>query len=257
MKEMSTKMAQPKAHSSGTAELLLEIGVEELPYQFIAPALSSLTEQAAFSFGYHRLSSGSINAYGTPRRLLLVVERLAIHQAAFTNEAMGPSKSVAFDQAGQPTKAAIGFARGQGVPVESLRVRQTPKGEYLFAVKEDAGRPTKTVLLEILPQIIGELSFPKAMKWNSTGVRFARPVRWLVALYGGATLPIEVAGITAGNRTEGHRVLGSAKGITVRDYASYLKGLERQGVIAGSARASRHMIEEQIASLVQGSRFHV
>ena len=188
------------------AELLLEIGVEELPYQFISPALSSLTAQIESSFGFHRLSSGSINAYGTPRWLVLVVERLAVHQAAFTNEAMGPSKSVAFDQAGQPTKAAIGFARGQGVPVESLRVRQTPRGEYLCAAKEDAGRPNKTVLLEILPQIIGELSFPKAMKWNSTGVKFARPVRWLVALYGGATLPIEFAGITAGNRTESHRV---------------------------------------------------
>ncbi|MEO8338477.1 MAG: glycine--tRNA ligase subunit beta [Nitrospirota bacterium] len=236
------------------AELLLEIGVEELPYQFIAPALSSLIEQAAFFFGFHRLSSGSISVYGTPRRLVLGVERLAVHQAAFTHEAMGPSKSVAFDQSGQPTKAAIGFARGQGVPLESLRVKQTPRGEYLFAVKEDAGHPTKTVLLEILPQIIGELSFPKAMKWNSTGVRFARPIRWLVALYGGATLPIEVAGITAGNKTEGHRVLGSAKGLVVRDAESYLKGLERQGVMADPQRR-RHMIEEQIAALCKKTGF--
>lgn len=237
-----------------TAELMIEIGVEELPYKFIAPALSTLEAQANFSFAFHRLSHGSIKTYGTPRRLLLVVESLAIHQEAFTNEAMGPSKSVAFDQSGQPTKAAIGFARGQGVAVESLRMRQTPKGEYLFAVKDDAGRPTKTVLLEILPQIVGELSFPKAMKWNNTGVRFARPVRWLVALYGGATLPIEFAGITAGNRTEGHRVLGSAKGIVVRDCASYLKKLERQGGIADPQRR-RHMIEEQIAALCKETGF--
>ena len=236
------------------AELLLEIGVEELPYQFIAPALSSLKDQAALFFGFHRLSSGSINAYGTPRRLVLVVEGLAIHQAAFTNEAMGPSKSVAFDQAGQPTKAAIGFARGQGVPVESLQVRQTPRGEYLFAVKEEAGRPTKEVLLEILPEIVGELSFPKAMKWNTTGVRFARPVRWLVVVYGGATLPIEAAGITASNKTLGHRVLGSSKGLAVRDSGSYLKGLERQGVIADPQRR-RRMIEEQIATLCKKAGF--
>ena len=140
------------------------------------------------------------------------------------------------------------------MPVESLRVKQTPKGEYLFAVKEDAGRPTETVLLELLPQIISELSFPKAMKWNNTGVRFARPVRWLVALYGGATLPIEFAGITAGNRTEGHRVLGSAKGITVRDFASYLKGLERQGVIP-DPQQRRRMIEDQIAALCKETGF--
>jgi glycyl-tRNA synthetase beta chain len=252
MKKTSTKMAQSKAHSSGTAELLLEIGVEELPYQFIAPALSSLTEQAAFAFGYHRLSSGSINAYGTPRRLLLVVERLAIHQAAFTNEAMGPSKSVAFDQAGQPTKAAIGFARGQGVPVESLRVRQTPRGEYLFAVKEDAGRPTKTVLLEILPQIVGELSFPKAMKWNEAGVRFARPVRWLVALYGGAVLPIEVAGIKAGNKTYGHRVMGNGKAITVSDHSSYCRLLKRQGVLPDQEER-RVTIREQLEKICKGA----
>jgi glycyl-tRNA synthetase beta chain len=252
MKKMSTKMAQSKAHSSGTAELLLEIGVEELPYQFIAPALSSLTEQAAIAFGYHRLSSGSINAYGTPRRLLLVVERLAIHQAAFTNEAMGPSKSVAFDQAGQPTKAAIGFARGQGVPVESLRVRQTPRGEYLFAVKEDAGRPTKTVLIEILPQIVGELSFPKAMKWNEAGVRFARPVRWLVALYGGAVLPIEIAGIKAGNKTYGHRVMGNGKAITVSDHSSYCRLLKRQGVLPDQEER-RVTIREQLEKICKGA----
>ena len=242
--------------SVAAAELLLEIGVEELPYQFIAPALSSLKDQAAFFFGSHRLSSGSINAYGTPRRLVLVVEGLAIHQAAFTNEAMGPSKSVAFDQSGQPTKAAIGFARGQGVPVESLQMRQTPRGEYLFAVKEDAGRPTKEVLLEILPEIVGKLSFPKAMKWNSTGARFARPVRWLVTLYGGATLPVESVGITAGNKTLGHRVLGSAKGLVVRDAESYLKGLERQGVIA-DPRRRRHMIEEQVATLCKEAGFRL
>ena len=241
-------MAQPKAHSSGTVELLLEIGVEELPYQFIAPALSSLIEETASSFRFHRLSSGPINAYGTPRRLVLVVERLAIHQAASTNEPMGPPKSIAFDQAGQPTEAAIGFARRQGVPVESLQVRQTPRGEYLFAVKEDAGRPTKTVLLEILPQIIGELSFPKAMRWNAAGMRFARPVRWLVALSGGSVLPIEVAGIKAGNKTYGHRVMGNGKAITVSDHSSYCRLLKRQGVLPDQDER-RVTIREQLEKI--------
>lgn len=247
MKKTSTKKAQPKANS-GTAELLLEIGVEELPYQFIAPALASLMEQTAFTFGFHRLSSGPINVYGTPRRLVLVVENLAIHQAVFTNEAMGPSKSVAFDQAGQPTKAAIGFARGQGMPVESLQVRQTPKGEYLFAVKEDAGRPTKTVLLEILPQIVSQLSFPKAMKWNEAGVRFARPVRWMVALFADKLVPVEIAGIQAGDHTYGHRVLGGGKPIMVRDYNTYSRALERAGVVVDPERR-RSLIQEQLLQL--------
>ena len=236
------------------AELLLEIGVEELPYQFIAPALATLKEAAEQLFKDHRLAFQSVRTLGTPRRLTVVVEVLATLQLSMAKEAMGPSKSVAFDPAGQPTRAATGFAAGQGVAVHELQVRQTPKGEYLFAVKQELGRPTKVVLGELLPQLIAKLSFPKAMKWNTTGVRFARPVRWLVVVYGGATLPIEAAGITAGNKTLGHRVLGSSKGLVVRDSGSYLKGLERLGVTPDPQRR-RHMIEEQIATLCKKAGF--
>ena len=236
------------------AELLLEIGVEELPYQFIAPALAVLKDSAEQLFKDQRLVFQSTHTLGTPRRLTLVVEGLATQQTSTVKETMGPSKAVAFDPAGQPTRAATGFATGQGVPVQDLQIRRIPKGEYLFAVKQEHGRPADVVLKELLPQLIAKLSFPKAMKWNSTGVRFARPVRWLVALYGAATLPIEAVGITAGNRTEGHRVLGSTKGIAVRDSESYLKGLERQGVIPDPQRR-RSMIEEQIATLCKKTGF--
>ena len=238
------------------AELLLEIGVEELPYQFIAPALAVLKDSAEQMLKDRRLAFQAARTLGTPRRLTLVVEGLASQQTSMVKEAMGPSKAVAFDPAGQPTKAATGFAAGQGVAVQELQIRRTPKGEYLFAVKQEQGRPANMVLKELLPHLIANLSFPKAMKWNSTGVRFARPVRWLVALYGGATLPIEAAGITAGNRTEGHRVLGSAKGIPVRNYESYLKGLERQGVIPDPERR-RHMIENQIAAICKETGFRL
>jgi len=236
------------------AELLLEIGVEELPYQFITPALAALKDSAEQLLKDHRLAFQSACTLGTPRRLTLVVTGLATQQTSMVKEAMGPSKAVAFDPTGQPTRAATGFAAGQGVSVQELQIRQTPKGEYLFAVKQEQGRPTNVVLKELLPQLISKLSFPKAMKWNSTGVRFARPIRWLVALYGGATLPIEAAGIIAGNRTEGHRVLGNAKGIVVRDSESYLKGLERLGVISDPERR-RRMIEEQIATLCKKTGF--
>jgi glycyl-tRNA synthetase beta chain len=232
--------------------LLLEIGVEELPYQFIAPALASLRHGAMSLLGEARLSSRSMTAHGTPRRLVLVVENLARHQTAVTKEVMGPSKSVGFDPQGQPTKAAIGFAAGQGVPVESLQVRSTPKGEYVFAVKEDAGRPATTVLLELLPQLISRLSFPKAMKWNEAGVRFARPVRWLLALFDGALVPIVAAGLKAGTRTYGHRVIGKGASITVRDYASYRGALERAGVLVEPARR-RKIIEQQLERLCRRS----
>jgi len=251
---VSTAKKGSRHSAVATAELLIEIGVEELPYQFIAPVLDTLKDSAELMLKDHRLAFQSARTMGTPRRLTLVVEGLAIQQTSMVKEAMGPSKAVAFDPAGLPTRAATGFASGQGVAVQELQIRQTPKGEYLFAVKQEQGRPGKVVLKELLPQLIGKLSFPKAMKWNSTGVRFARPIRWLVVLYGGTTLPIEAAGITAGNRTEGHRVLGSGKGFTVRDFESYLKGLERQGVTPDPQRR-RRMIEEQISTLCTKTGF--
>lgn len=253
MTQNRRKLARSKDRAAGSAELLLEIGVEELPSQFIAPALSSLRDAAARLLEAARLSSGTISAYGTPRRLVLVVEDLARHQTAVKKEVMGPSKTVAFDQQGQPTKAAIGFAAGQGMPVESLQVRLTPKGEYLFAVKEDAGKPANTVLFELLPQLIGQLSFPKAMRWNDAGVRFARPVRWLMALFGGAVVPINAAGIKAGNRTYGHRVMAKKGPIVVRNYESYCKALERASVLVDPADR-RQLIQNQLDRLCTQNR---
>jgi glycyl-tRNA synthetase beta chain len=242
------KSKQKRVSAPATGELLLEIGTEELPYGFIAPAVASLKDHAERLLNEARLTFGAVATYGTPRRLVMVVTDLALHQSAIVKEAMGPSKGVAFDQAGQPTKAAIGFAAGQGVPVDSLQVRQTPKGEYVFAVKQDAGRSSKVLLPEWLPQLIAKLSFPKAMKWNDAGVRFARPVRWLVALFAGHTLPVEAAGLRAGNKTYGHRVMGSGKTIVVRDFASYRKSLERYGVLVDQARR-RAVIVEQLERL--------
>lgn len=237
-----------------TAELLLEIGVEELPYQFISPALARLKESAEQLLAEQRLTFQAVRTLGTPRRLTLVVEGVVTQQASVMKEAMGPSKAVAFDQAGQPTRAAVGFAAGQGVAVQDLQVRQTPKGEYLFAVKREDGRPSKAVLTELLPQLVAKLSFPKAMKWNEAGVRFARPVRWLVVLFGGAVLPIEATGIKAGNRTRGHRVLGSKQGVVVRDCATYVKALEKEGVIPDPERR-RAIIAEQISTLCKKTGF--
>ena len=246
----------PGTSALATAELLLEIGVEELPYQFIVPALASLKESAERLFNDHRLTFQSVQTMGTPRRLTIVVDGVAVKQTSIMKEAMGPSKAVAFDQAGQPTKAALGFAAGQGVAVQELQVRQTPKGEYLFAVKREEGRASTTVLLETLPQLVSGLTFPKAMKWNESGLRFARPIRWMVVLYGGKVLPIKAVGITASDQTKGHRVLGGGKWGTVRDAASYVSVLERQGVIVDPQRR-RELIEEQIAAICHKSGFQL
>jgi len=245
-----------KTSAPASAELLLEIGVEELPYQFVVPALMMLKESTEQLLTEQRLAFHTVRTMGTPRRLTLVVEGLATRQTSITKETMGPSRAVAFDQAGQPTKAAVGFATGQGVAVQDLQIRQTPKGEYLCAVKREEGRRTGSVLIEVLPDLVSGLAFPKAMKWNETGIRFARPVRWVVALYGGVVVPMQAAGVNASNQTRGHRVLGGGKWIEVRDAASYVRTLERHGVIVDPQRR-RGLIEEQIAGICRKTGLHL
>jgi glycyl-tRNA synthetase beta chain len=240
-----------------STELLLEIGTEELPYQFVGAALHALRHAAETLLAEQRLSYGTLRTLGTPRRLVLLVEGLASRQAPAVKETMGPSKAVAFDQSGQPTKAAIGFAASQGVSVQALEIRTTPKGEYVFAVKEEKGQATHSVLTEVLSPLLGKLSFPKAMHWNETGVRFARPIRWLVALCDGKVLPIQFASIRAGNVSLGHRVLSAEaakrRGFTVKSIAQYLKEAERQGVIVDQAKR-REMILEQLDQLAKSAR---
>src|SRR5438445_12374638 len=175
-------------------ELLLEIGSEELPAQFVSPALAELKEQAAQLLKDARLHHGTIKTLGTPRRLTLWVQDLAEHQESVSTEVMGPSKAVGFDAQGQPTKAAIGFAASQGVEVKALVARTTPKGEYLFAVKKEPGRKTTVLLPGFLTELVGGLAFPNAMRWNETNVRFARPVRWLLAICGGKPVRFQLAG---------------------------------------------------------------
>ncbi len=241
-------------------ELLLEIGTEELPYEFVAPTLRALQQAAEVMLKDLRIAYGSIRSIGTPRRLVLLVGQVARQQTAAVKETMGPSKAVAFDQAGQPTRAAIGFASGQGVAVEQLQARQTPKGEYLFAIKQERGQPVEAVLCQSLPQLLAKLSFPKAMHWNETGCRFARPVRWLVALCGGKVLPIQFATIRAGNRSQGHRVLRAtskrAKGFVVKSIAHYFLEAERHGVIVDQDRR-RSMILDQLAHLAKSAGGHL
>lgn len=244
-----------------TGELLLEIGTEELPYQFVAPALGGLARQAELLLKEHRLAYGSVRSFGTPRRLGLVVDSLQVYQDAAIKETQGPSKAVAFDASGQPTKAALGFATSQGLAVADLEVRQTPKGEYVFAVKREEGAPTTKVLGQVLPGLIEGLSFPKAMRWNETGIRFARPIRWILALYKKKPVAFKAAGLAAGTRTWGHRFVGSPtasrQGLVVSDFKSYMKALEAHGVVAEHDRRRKIIVAQldRLAALAKG-RLH-
>ena len=227
--------------------LLLEIGCEELPASFVGPALEELAALARAGLAEARLSCDSIRVLGTPRRLALLVEGLADRQEDRTREVLGPAVTVAFDAQGAPTNAAKGFAKGAGVPVESLERARTPKGEYLMARVHDVGAPLAKVLPALLVSWITGIHFPKTMQWNATG-RFARPVRWLVALLDGDVLPLACFGVTAGARSRGHRTLAPGW-VEIGRPERYVDALRDAGVIVDPAERRRR-IEEELASAV-------
>lgn len=185
--------------------VLLEIGCEELPASFVAPVLDELRGLAERGLADARLKHGQIRTAGTPRRLALIVEGVADRQEDRILDVSGPPVAVSFDAAGKPTPAAQGFAKRVGKPVEELERRPGPKGEVLFASVLEAGKPAAEVLPDLLRGWIAGLHFPKTMHWSGAA-RFARPVRWLVALHGSHVLPLEVFGVQAGRRTQGHRI---------------------------------------------------
>lgn len=189
-------------------DLLFEIGTEEIPARFMPPALEQLKSLAETGLALRRLNYQRLLVLGTPRRLTLMVEKLAERQTDITEEVKGPAVKTAFDPAGKPTKAAEGFARGQGVRVEDLQAKETAGGSYVFALKSQVGRPVREVLPGFLEYLVNSLSFPKPMRWGYLEMRFARPIRWLVALYGEEEVKIEIGGVASGRTTRGHRFLG-------------------------------------------------
>jgi glycyl-tRNA synthetase beta chain len=189
-------------------DLLFEIGTEEIPARFMGPALKQMRELAEAGFNEHRLDFSKINVYGTPRRLALMVQELAETQADLAQEVKGPSEKAAFDADGNPTKAVLGFARGQGVDIKELRIKETPQGKYVFATKKSMGQPAETVLPGILLNIVHKLYFPKPMRWGDLEMKFARPIRWMVALFGNEVLDVEIEGLKAGRESQSHRFLG-------------------------------------------------
>ena len=190
------------------ADYLLEIGTEEIPAKFIPQALSQLKYLAEKKLKEQSLSFQTIKTWGTPRRLVLYIENLAEQSEDLKKEVRGPAKKVAFDKANQPTKAALGFAGAQGVEVEDLVVKETENGAYLFAVKIEKGKSAPEILIEIAPQFIKELNFPKTMYWGENELAFARPIRWLVSLLDEQIIPLQIGNLYAGRITRGHRFLG-------------------------------------------------
>ncbi len=186
-------------------KLLFEIGTEEIPAKFMPGILAQLKELAEKKMTELRIPYEAVKVYGTPRRMTFIADGVAEHQADSTVEANGASVKIAFVD-GAPSKAAMGFARGQGVDVEDLEVR----GEYVYAVKHLAGQEVKELLPGLLQDILTSLSFPKTMRWADHDFRFVRPIRWLVALFGDDVIPVEITGVKSGKFSRGHRFMRPA-----------------------------------------------
>jgi glycyl-tRNA synthetase beta chain len=210
-------------------ELLLEIGVEEVPALLVRATLDQLRDRAVELFTLARLEAREVRSYGTPRRLVLSA-RLPDRQQALATEVTGPPRGAAYDGEGKPTAAAVGFAASQGVKVADLKVVKTPKGEYVAARVTQPALPTANVLRQLLPTLVGQLQFPKTMHWHEGGQRFIRPLRWLVALFDRQVIPFTFADVASGNRSAGHRAL-SPGGVTIGRAADYRSRLRRACVM--------------------------
>ena len=235
-------------------DLLLEIGTEEIPARFIEPALENLKSLAQEGLKRLELDFTAVKTLGTPRRLTLYVSELAERQPDRTEEILGPPKKAAFDAEGNPTPAAFGFAKKFGAKIEDLKLKETEKGLYLCLVKKIPGRATVEILPEFLKELILKIPFPKTMRWGTHKVRFARPIRWLLALYGRQVIPLELAGVKAGKVTFGHRFMAPGP-IEVEDFVSYVRRLREAFVIVEpEERLARTKDEITDAALEAGGK---
>ncbi|MBI3013823.1 MAG: glycine--tRNA ligase subunit beta [Candidatus Tectomicrobia bacterium] len=227
-----------------SADLLLEIGTEEIPSLYLPALVEQIRERTSTLLSQARLACAAIIPMGTPRRITLWVKDLAETQESLRTKVFGPPRQAAMDASGRPTQAAVGFARGQGVPVDALQVESTPKGDYVFVLKEEKGRPSREVLAGLLPQWISSLFFPKTMRWGDGSFRFVRPVHWILALLGPEVIPFEIDGIRSGNQTYGHRFLSRGP-VVVSSPDQYLRVLRDSQVIV-DPEERRKLVARQV-----------
>ncbi|NLV31661.1 MAG: glycine--tRNA ligase subunit beta [Acidobacteria bacterium] len=227
------------------SELVVELGMEEIPASMIADAAEQLAGRLAAALLEHRLPAGKRTLWHTPRRIILGLEDIPVRQSDLEETIMGPPRRVAYDAAGKPTRAALGFAEKNGVSLARVGVVETPKGEYLSLVRRVRGEPAGRILARLIPEAIGSIQFPKTMHWSPDHFRFARPVRWIVALFGGRVVRFRLADVASSRYTSGHRFLGRRR-IAVRSLESLGEALQRNAVLADPAQR-RARIEAGLA----------
>ena len=219
---------------------VLEIGSEELPAQDVPSAIKQLKVSIPALLKDLRLGYDTINVYGTPRRLSVIVDGLAPRQTDLESEVKGPPADRAFDADGNPTKAAIGFARGKGIDVSALRVKEDGKRKYVVATVFEKGQPTQEVLAAALAGIVSGIKFPKSMRWNASNTAYSRPLRWFVALYGADIVPFDYAGVASGRVSRGLRP-DSSPAINIANAADYATQMASHNIVIDPAKR-REMI---------------
>ncbi|MEE9508108.1 MAG: glycine--tRNA ligase subunit beta [Anaerolineales bacterium] len=230
----------PPEHPSS---LLIEIGTEELPSGDLSTAVEQLRVGITPALREARLTHGQIKVMGTPRRLVILIENLAPYQTEEMLIAKGPPEDRAFDSDGAPTPAALGFAKSKGVDIEKLVVRDLDGGRYVVAEVKEESRSAGEVLEKLIPELIGNIRFDKSMRWNSSGVNFSRPIRWLVGLHGEGVVPFSFAGLKAGRST---RLLRFAEPeiVAVASPEEYLKAIEQAGIQLDIEERKRVILEQ-------------
>lgn len=231
--------------------LLLEVGLEEMPARFVTNAMTTLSRLVEKWLEDHRLRFEKIEMYSTPRRLAIVIKGLEETQRDIEEEAKGPSKKIAIDKSGEWSKAAQGFARGQKVSVEDLFFKELKGEEYVFVNKHVIGQKT-VQLLPQLKDVILRVPFPKNMKWGTNDIRYVRPVKWLVAIYGSEVIPFEITNVSTGNETTGHRFLGKKRQLADAD--SYVETLLSEYVIVNPVER-KEAIRTQIERIAESEKW--
>ena len=210
--------------------VILEIGTEEIPAQYMENTLKDLDRLVQKHLEDARINYKEIKVYGTPRRLILFIFHINEKQEDIFQKIKGPAHSIAYNKDSLPQKPALMFAQSQGVNVEDLIVEDTEKGQYVFALKSKIGQPTIDILSRIFPKIIMSMQFPKSMRWEEKSLRFIRPIRWILALYGKEIIRFNLDGLKSENITYGHRLLAPKK-IKISSTQEYFKKIEKNYVI--------------------------
>ncbi|HOE58103.1 MAG TPA: glycine--tRNA ligase subunit beta, partial [Bacillota bacterium] len=230
-------------------DLVFEIGTEEIPARYMPATLEKVKDIAVSMITENRIDFGEIKTYGTPRRIVLLVKGIAEKQRDLEELIKGPSMKAAYDESGNPSKALLGFLKGQKVELHEVFLQELSGVEYIYCRKQKKGQPAKEVLKEILPGILTSISFPKSMKWGNKSFRFARPVRWLLPILGDELIEFEKDGITCSKYTKGHRVLSQGI-IEINDTSEYFEKL-RKGYVIVDQEERRSLIRKQCVELAR------